>query len=174
MKALFLGLVFFSSFCQAEVIPFWEVESEGGSGPTGTLPPPPTPGTPCSHNQINDEAPKVDKILAEIYRHLDEKWDKLGEGFYGNLTGGPKCTEVNDEMQRLWDKMAKEEGIVCYDLKTVFDSGNLPFDLRAHVACALVTVDMPDKPICILDPWRTGGESVEYIDPAKCSFGDKL
>lgn len=129
------------------------------------------PGT-CTQAMIEAELKKLKDILAQIEIDLKKLFPDLGSGWWGNLTGGPKCNEIADQFNILWAKYATGVKFTCINVTTAFDSGWLPWDLLAHIACG-VTLKGSNDFIYIIDPWRYG--TCDLQDPKNCpnSFGDE-
>lgn len=117
-------------------------------------------------------------ILKEAEEILNE-YLCTGQGWTGNMTGGPKCDVVHDCLMDIIRDLVAQSGLTltCYDIATLFDDGFLPFDLASHIYIGII--DRRTKEVIyVIDPWRTGtcdpipadedpnGGDVEMVSPS--------
>ena len=95
--------------------------------------------------------------IAEVETQLQEELEI--DGWWGNMTGGAKCNEVHDFIEAKLNsiKTTLGQGLTCYDVATMFDSGSLPFDIAAHVYLAVIDRQTGEI-LYVLDPWRYAGD----------------
>lgn len=166
----------------AQMVKMWDEQAnkaaaEGKQAGLGTAAPPgctcgTSKGTPvapsCGPDEVAAERKIIEEALARVLKALKDKYPGLGDAWWGNLSGGgPKCNEVAETLEDLWqnERQFLKGKLKCLQMAALFDSGMLPFDLQAHIACGVIN-NKSDELLWVIDPWRYG--NCDLVNPDDC------